>query len=70
MSELLRTRIDVSCPSCGSTIRVTLGDVKAERTVTCPKGHSVQLRDSGDGIRRADRALDDFKRALKRFGRR
>jgi len=70
MSQLLKARIDVACPSCGRTVRVSLNDVKQERIVHCPSGHAIQLRDEGDGLRRADRALDDFKRKLKRLGRR
>jgi hypothetical protein len=70
MSEILRAKVKLQCPSCGRTLQVTLGDVKAGRTVRCPGGHVIHLRQQGNGIGSADRALDDFKRSLVRLNRR
>jgi hypothetical protein len=49
-------------------MRPTLDDVKHERTVRCPSGHAVKLIDKDDGIRKFDRAMDDFQRSLRRLG--
>jgi len=62
----MKSRIDVPCPECGRTMRPTLIDVKLERTVTCPAGHRVTLRDSGGGVRKADRMMGDFAKNLNR----
>lgn len=67
MSELLTAKIEVPCPKCGAKMRPTLGDVQRGRTVTCPRGHKVTLSESGSGIRRADKALDDFAKSMKRL---
>lgn len=63
------TSVTSTCPQCGSTFRAKLGDFSARRTVRCSRGHSIQLQEQGDGIRRADRALDDFKRSIDRLNR-
>lgn len=70
MSELLRAKLEVPCPKCGSKIRTTLGDIQRGRTVTCPRGHRVTLSEDGNGIGKADRALDDLKRSIERMNRR
>jgi hypothetical protein len=59
-----------ACPVCGSTINTTLSAVIDERAVSCPKGHSIQLVDQGDGSRKLDRSLDDLDRQLRKLGRR
>lgn len=70
MSELLKARIDIPCPRCGRKFNVTLRDLQSGRTATCPSGHRVKLREQGDGVRSADRAVDNFKRAIQRLNRR
>ncbi len=70
MSEILKAKIEVPCPECGAKMGTTLGDVQKGRTVTCPRGHRVTLSESGNGIRQADKALDDFKRSISRMTRR
>jgi hypothetical protein len=62
-------KIETDCPECGSTVRFTLSDVAAKRTVRCGRGHSVQLNDDDGSARKADKALKDLERKLKRLGR-
>lgn len=70
MSDLQKVRVDLPCPSCGRSVRSTLGDVRNERTVRCPAGHSIKLSDQGHGVRRADHSLDQLKRSIERLNRR
>lgn len=61
--------LDIDCPECGAAVKVTLQDVAKQRTVRCRRGHSIALKDQGGGGRKAQSALDDLDRALKRFGK-
>ena len=65
----MKTKIEVPCPECGSTIRTSMDDVARQRTVRCARGHSVKLVDNGGGARKFNRALDDLERTIKKFGR-
>jgi hypothetical protein len=69
MSDLMNERVPAVCPECGRSFNVRLRDVKYERTVHCPLGHSVKLVDEGDGVRHLDRELDRFERDMKRVER-
>jgi len=69
MTNLMQSRIQIPCPECGRQFQVSLGDVKGERTVYCPSGHSVKLVDQNDGIRKFDHAMEDFQRRVRRIGR-
>lgn len=74
MANLMKVRIDLSCPICGRAFSATLGDVQAHRVVRCSAGHPVQLREEGDNLRRADQKLDrawrNLQRSLQRLGHR
>lgn len=67
MTDLLNARIDVPCPQCGRAFKASLRAIQNGGTETCPSGHRVKLQEQGHGIRRADRAVDDFQRTLKRL---
>ena len=67
MSEILQAQVAVSCPKCDRSFQVMLDDIHRERVVRCPTGHEIQLKESGDGISSADRALDEFKRSIERM---
>ncbi len=67
MSDLLKAKVEVPCPECGRKLRVTLGEIKQGRTVSCTGGHRVTLKDDGKGIEKADKALNDFVRKLGRL---
>ena len=61
--------LDLECPECGTTVNVTLQDIAKRRTVRCRRGHVITLEDQGGGARKAQKALDDVERAIKRLGR-
>lgn len=71
MSELMKERIDVPCPKpgCNRKIRVSLGDVKAQRTVTCAGGHRVKLIDKEGGVRSVDQSMNDLQRSFDKLNR-
>jgi predicted Zn finger-like uncharacterized protein len=59
---------EAECPECGAAVKVTLQAVARERTVRCPHGHMIELKDHGGSARKALSALADLDRTLKRFG--
>lgn len=68
MTDILDAQVEISCPACASTIKVSMREVRDGRTVTCPQGHHVQLREQGNGIRQVERSLEEFERSLGRIG--
>ena len=60
-------KIDIDCPDCGATLWVSLSDVASQKTVTCPRGHRVELVDDGGGARQVDQSMRDLDRALNRL---
>lgn len=71
--DIGRQRLDVHCPHCGRTVRTSLHSVE-RRQAQCPCGLRFEPNPSvGQGIRRVNRAVEDFSRdfsrALKRIGR-
>lgn len=63
-------KLTVPCPTCGSAIQTTTGQVIDEVTVRCRRGHKVKLVDKGDGVRKLDRSIDQLNQSLRRLGRR
>jgi hypothetical protein len=68
MSFILDSKINVNCPECRIRLTVTLRDIQQRRLVRCPRGHSIQLKEQGDGIRKIDRATEDLERSIRRLG--
>lgn len=68
-SEFSKSRMDLPCPECGSNVRATLDDIRAQRTKPCARGHRVKLEDSGGGVAKADREMKKLEKSLKRLGR-
>lgn len=50
-------RIDVECPECDLNFKVTMHDVIRGRSVRCPSGHAVRLKDEGGEIAKMEREL-------------
>lgn len=63
MTGFTDTKIDIDCPECTGSIHIRLRDVQNHRLVTCPRGHQVQLKEKGHGLRDADRAMRDLERS-------
>lgn len=65
--------IEYKCPKCSQPIEVLLKQVITEEIVICPNCLiDIQLLDKDGSCGRAqkdiDKALDDFKRKIERFG--
>ena len=60
--------LGLNCPECGGKLPAKLADVAAGRTVRCSHGHAVKLKDDSGGVREADRATQDFDKALRDLG--
>lgn len=73
MIDISKHKIDAPCPTCGHKNSITLAQVNREETITCRCGQRIQLTDSGGSSKKAtqdiNRAMKDFERALKGFGR-
>ena len=65
------TPIQIPCPKCGHKTSMTIGQAKKNPEFVCQCGTTVVLESSGlrSGVSSADKALEDFKRSLKRFGK-
>lgn len=63
-----------SCPLCGAPFSENLGAVIDENVVQCANGHSIQLRDQNDSVRRSvrnvDREVAKLTRKIRRMGSR
>ncbi len=66
----MQDKIEMACPECGAKMRVSLDEIAQERTVRCPRGHSVKLQDEGHGVRKVTKALKDLEKTIKRLGKR
>lgn len=60
--------LGLNCPECGGKLPAKLADAANGRTVRCGRGHAVKLVDDGGGARKADRATQDFDKALRDLG--
>jgi predicted Zn finger-like uncharacterized protein len=56
-----------SCPECGAKFRLRMEDLAKGRTVHCPRGHSIKLLDDGGGAHKAQDALDDLEKSLRKI---
>lgn len=66
-----KAEIEIPCAGCGSKTKKTVAWLKRNKTLTCACGAVVNI--DADQIRRemhkVEKALDQLKRTLKRFGR-
>ncbi len=72
--DLAKIAVEVPCPQCQKPIKVILGQIQREETVTCPNcGKPVKLHDkdksTNRGIREVNQALDDLKKTVEGLGR-
>lgn len=68
MSFILDSKVNIECPRCQARLAVTLRDIQQRRIVRCSRGHSIQLKEQGDGIRKVDRTTEDLERSIRRLG--
>jgi hypothetical protein len=60
---------EVTCPGCGKKFKQKIKEMVPGRSRTCPHCR-VNIEFSGDDARKAQKALDDFQKSLKKLGRR
>lgn len=66
--------VNISCPKCNTSIKVSLGQVEREEAIKCPScGVVINLRDKNrsvrDGTKKIQDALDDLDRTIRKFSR-
>jgi DNA-directed RNA polymerase subunit RPC12/RpoP len=61
--------LELDCPQCGRRVKATTADLAKQRTVACPSGHRLNLKDEGGGARKVQRSLDDLDKAIKKLGK-
>lgn len=59
---------EIDCPECGVPIKTSVKAVSQQKTVRCRRGHAVRLVDEGHGMRKAEKAMDDLDRTLRKLG--
>jgi len=72
MYDLSRQEINITC-DCSRKIRVTMGQVSSQATVSCSCGKKIKLVDKGRatarGIREVNRGVRDLEGTLKKIGK-
>ncbi len=64
--------IGIPCPKCGHETKQTVGWLKANTEFTCPSCGSVievEAEELLTGLKKADKALADFRKTLRGFGK-
>jgi|HubBroStandDraft_1064217.scaffolds.fasta_scaffold00009_41 hypothetical protein len=63
--------IGIPFPKCGQKTKKTVGWLKSHNQMVCRCGAEINIdqRQFRDGVGKAERGMDDLKRALKRFGK-
>jgi len=63
----LKLEADITCPSCKRKFKQRIEDMRPGNGRPCP-GCGVDIRFEGDDGHRAQRALDDLQKSLKKLG--
>ncbi len=74
MIDISKREVDVPCPSCKRTVRVSLRQVVAEETVTCLScSTNIKLVDNNNSadkaVRDINKSLADFQKAFRSVGK-
>jgi hypothetical protein len=74
MFDLNWTWVEIECPNCKYQDEIQLVDAKTERVIFCHNcKSSIELKDSDasvhSGIDSINRAVREFEKALKNFGK-
>lgn len=61
-------KLPITCPHCHKTVEFTLREITPNCSRHCPHcGATFSF--TGDDMRKAQKAIDDLERTLKRLGR-
>lgn len=74
MIDISKREVSIPCPNCKRVIHVSLKQVVIEDTVTCSGcSRKIKLVDKDKsarkGVKDINRALSDFEKTLKSFGK-
>ena len=64
----MELKTDVTCPKCGHKFSIKVADMVPGRKTRCPRC-PTEITFSGDDGRKAQQALDDLERSLKKWSR-
>lgn len=64
-----KAELPIPCVNCGNKTKKTVAWLKSHKTFTCGCGATVDASPFVGSIKQANKAVDDFKRSLKRFKR-
>jgi hypothetical protein len=62
--------LEIDCPSCGHTVRTTIGAVRRSPRLRCASGHEIDVDAAqfDHELKKVDHSLADFEKSLKRLG--
>ena len=63
-----KLELDIDCPSCNRKFKQRVADMRPGRSRSCPHC-ACQINFTGDDGRKAQKALDDLEKSLKKLGR-
>lgn len=73
MIDISKQKIQIDCTDCKSKVEVTLQQIADKKTVVCRCGQKIKLQDknnsSRNSIKNINKAVDDFNKTLKNFGK-
>ena len=74
MIDISKREVDVHCPNCKRTVRVSLNQVVAEETITCLGcSTNIKLVDNNKSAQKAvrdiNKSLSDLQKSFKSLGK-
>lgn len=73
MIDISKQTVELECPECNRTIKVTLKQVAEEVKVTCYCRQSIQLKDDNGSakksIKEINKSFNDLEKAFKNLGK-
>lgn len=73
MIDIGKEKVEITCPECNRKIKVSLGQISRQQTITCPCGVKIELKDNNGsarkGIRDINKAFSDLEKTLKEIGK-
>ncbi|MBL8883815.1 MAG: hypothetical protein JNL45_12270 [Hyphomicrobium sp.] len=66
-----KAEIPIECSNCGRKTKKTVAWLKNNKAFTCGCGTRISINASqfNREMKKVDKSVDEFKRALKRFGK-
>jgi len=63
--------LEFDCPSCGRTVKTTIGAARRSPKLRCPNGHEIEVDASqfDRDLKKVDRSLADLEESAKRLRR-